>query len=311
MPDPARGRRLVSDRTRAEAVGPQRDELGRELAAVAQVVAGGRRRRPAGPRPRVGGPAGPAREDLPDPPAKPRRSASSRCPTHSLALHSPGRRPASRAGVPEGVAARRPRAVGVVDAPSRRGDRAPGRAAASAHARSRGRGDGVGHRQGPTAVGDRRLGQPARRRPARRRRRTAAAPRPGSGRTPSGQRGWNRQPVGMCAASGVSPTRIVRSARVAGGRRVGRGRDRHEGRGVRVARRADDRLGRADLHDLAEVHHRDPVGDDPGQRQVVGDEQVGQPALRAQVEHQPQQLGPDRDVEHRDRLVGDDDARGP
>ena len=29
----------------------------------------------------------------------------------------------------------------------------------------------------------------------------------------SGHRGWNRQPVGMCAASGVSPTRIVREAR--------------------------------------------------------------------------------------------------
>ena len=98
-----------------------------------------------------------------------------------------------------------------------------------------------------------------------------------------------------------------RRARVPGVGRIGRRRDRHERLGVRVARRADDRLGRPDLHDLAEVHDRDPVGDDPGQRQVVGDEQVGQPALAAQVEHQPQQLGPDRHVEHRDGLVGDDD----
>ena len=30
----------------------------------------------------------------------------------------------------------------------------------------------------------------------------------------SGQRGWKRQPGGTCAASGVSPTRIVRLARV-------------------------------------------------------------------------------------------------
>ena len=65
-------------------------------------------------------------------------------------------------------------------------------------------------------------------------------------------------------------------------------------------------LGRPDLHDLAQVHHRDPVGEHPGQRQVVGDEQVRQAALAAQVEHQAQELGPDRDVEHRDRLVGDD-----
>ena len=41
----------------------------------------------------------------------------------------------------------------------------------------------------------------------------------------------------------------------------------------------------------------------------MGDEQVGQPALLAQVEHQPEELGPDRDVEHRDRLVGDDQLR--
>ena len=33
------------------------------------------------------------------------------------------------------------------------------------------------------------------------------------------------------------------------------------------------------------------------------------PRSRAQVEHQPQELGPDRDVEHRDRLVGDDELR--
>ena len=123
----------------------------------------------------------------------------------------------------------------------------------------------------------------------------------------TGQRGWNRQPVGTCAASGVSPSRIVRFARVPASGGSGEGDDRHERPGVRVARRADDLLGRPDLHDLAEVHDRDPIGDDPGQRQVVGDEQVGQPALDAQVEHQPQQLGPDRDVEHRHRLVGDDD----
>ena len=30
---------------------------------------------------------------------------------------------------------------------------------------------------------------------------------------PCGQRGWNRQPAGTCAASGVSPLRIVRVAR--------------------------------------------------------------------------------------------------
>ena len=125
----------------------------------------------------------------------------------------------------------------------------------------------------------------------------------------SGQRGWNRQPVGTWAASGVSPTRIVRAARLPASGGSGDGLDRDERLRVRVARRPDHLLRRPDLHDPAEVHDRDPVREDPRDRQVVGDEQVGQAALAAQVEHQPQQLGADRDVEHRDRLVGDDEVR--
>ena len=42
----------------------------------------------------------------------------------------------------------------------------------------------------------------------------------------------------------------------------------------------------------------------------MGDEQVGQVALGPQVEHEAQQLGPDRDVEHAHRLVRDDEL-GP
>ena len=125
----------------------------------------------------------------------------------------------------------------------------------------------------------------------------------------SGQRGWNRHPGGTCAASGVSPTRIVREARWPSAGGSGDGRHRDQRLGVRVARRPDDLLRRPDLHDLAEVHDGDPVGDDPGDRQVVGDEQVGQAPLAPQVEHQAQELGADRDVEHRDRLVGDDELR--
>ena len=91
--------------------------------------------------------------------------------------------------------------------------------------------------------------------------------------------------------------------------RLRRRRDGDERLRVRVARLVDDRVRRPDLHDLAEVHHRDAIGDHPRQRQVVGDEQVGQVALRAQVEHQAQQLRPDRDVEHAHRLVRDDELR--
>ena len=38
-------------------------------------------------------------------------------------------------------------------------------------------------------------------------------------------------------------------------------------------------VGRRDLHDLAEVHHRDPVGDVADDGEVVRDEQVGEPEL--------------------------------
>jgi hypothetical protein len=41
----------------------------------------------------------------------------------------------------------------------------------------------------------------------------------------------------------------------------------------------------------------------------VGDEEVGEPALPAEGEHQPEQLRPDRDVQHRDRLVRHDQLR--
>ena len=44
-------------------------------------------------------------------------------------------------------------------------------------------------------------------------------------------------------------------------------------------------------------------------RQVVGDEQVGQPEPGPQVGQQVEDLGLDRHVERRDRLVADDELR--
>ena len=40
-------------------------------------------------------------------------------------------------------------------------------------------------------------------------------------------------------------------------------------------------VGRRDLDDLAEVHHRDPVADVAHDREVVRDEEVGQAELAA------------------------------
>ena len=50
----------------------------------------------------------------------------------------------------------------------------------------------------------------------------------------------------------------------------------------------------------------DPVGDVPDDGQVVRDEQIGQPELVLQVLEQVDDLGLDRHVEGRDRLVADD-----
>ena len=67
----------------------------------------------------------------------------------------------------------------------------------------------------------------------------------------------------------------------------------------------------ADLDDPAEVHDRDPVAEELRGGQVVGDVDVAEAQLLLEVEHQLQDLGPHAHVEHRDRLVGDQHARGP
>ena len=75
---------------------------------------------------------------------------------------------------------------------------------------------------------------------------------------------------------------------------------------VGVPRAAQHLLGGAALDDAAEVHHRDPVGDVPGQAEVVGHHDDAQPEVGAQLEQQREDLAADRGVEGGDRLVGDD-----
>ena len=61
------------------------------------------------------------------------------------------------------------------------------------------------------------------------------------------------------------------------------------------------------FHERAEVHHSDPVGDVPNDREVVGDDDVGEPELLLQLLQEVEHLGLHRDVEGRDRFVGDDE----
>ena len=70
-----------------------------------------------------------------------------------------------------------------------------------------------------------------------------------------------------------------------------------------------DRVAIGELHHLAQVHHRDPVAGVPDDREVVGDEQVGQPEAVLEVAEQIEDLRPDRDVERGDRLIEDQERR--
>ena len=67
-------------------------------------------------------------------------------------------------------------------------------------------------------------------------------------------------------------------------------------------------VDRRHLHDPAEVHHRNAVAHVADDREIVRDEEVGEPQLALQVGEQIEDLRPDRDVERRDRLVADDEV---
>src|SRR5713226_9284925 len=78
---------------------------------------------------------------------------------------------------------------------------------------------------------------------------------------------------------------------------------------VRVARTPVELLAGRNLHDLAEVHDRDAVGDVFHDREVVRDEEVGEVELALQPLEQVDDLRLNRNVTGRDRLVTHDEAR--
>ena len=94
------------------------------------------------------------------------------------------------------------------------------------------------------------------------------------------QRVRKRQPEGGLAGLGTSPssTMRLRLPRCAGAR-SGPPRGAPGCTGARRARRSSSRV--PDLDDLAEVHHRDAVGDVPDDREVVRDEEIRQRRTRA------------------------------
>ena len=90
--------------------------------------------------------------------------------------------------------------------------------------------------------------------------------------------------------------------------------DRHRGEqglGVRVVRRREESLGRTTLHDLAEVHHDDAVGEITHNAQVVADEEQRRLVLALDLHQQFRHRRRDRHVEGRYRFVGDHHRRVP
>ena len=88
-------------------------------------------------------------------------------------------------------------------------------------------------------------------------------------------------------------------------RRIGLRDSRQQRVGVRVDGIAEQHFARRHLDDLAGAHHHDPVGDIVHHREVVRDEQIGDFELLLQILQQVEDLGLDRDIQRRDRLVAD------
>src|SRR5579875_1372835 len=89
-------------------------------------------------------------------------------------------------------------------------------------------------------------------------------------------------------------------------------RDRHgreERLGVRMMGALVERVAVGQFDDLAEIHHRDPVAHLADHGEVVSDEEVREVQALLEVAQQAQDLGLDRHVERRDRLVEDDERR--
>jgi hypothetical protein len=74
--------------------------------------------------------------------------------------------------------------------------------------------------------------------------------------------------------------------------------DLQQGLGVGMEWRGQDLLRGAELDDLSEVHDRYAIGHRPRDPEIVGDQYEGEPQLVLELGERPQDLAPDRRVEH-------------
>ena len=89
-----------------------------------------------------------------------------------------------------------------------------------------------------------------------------------------------------------------------GGIRHRRGRE--QGLGIRVKGGSVQGPAVGQFHNFSQVHHRHPVAHMLHHRQVMGDKQIGQAEFRLEVLEQIDDLGLDRHVQGRHRLIADD-----
>ena len=141
--------------------------------------------------------------------------------------------------------------------------------------------------------------------------RAAARPRR-SARSRAGSACERRSPTAAPAATAARPRARCAPRARAPPRRA----PRRRAACWRAARACTDGAARANSAafgarsiDAAEVHHEHLVGDQLDDGEVVRDEDIGDAGLFLQVHQQVQHLRLDRDVERRDRLVGDDHSR--
>src|SRR6516162_7898130 len=90
--------------------------------------------------------------------------------------------------------------------------------------------------------------------------------------------------------------------------RVGLRHGREQRLGIGVARPGVEIARRRDLDDLAHIHDRHPVADMLHDAEIMRDEEIGEAEPVLQLEHEVDDLRLHRDVQRRDRLVGDDQA---
>jgi hypothetical protein len=72
----------------------------------------------------------------------------------------------------------------------------------------------------------------------------------------------------------------------------------------------EDTVGCVDLHNLAEIHDCDSIGDMAYDRKIVGDEEGSDVKLVSDICQQIEDLSLNRDIKRGDRFIADDQRRG-